>query len=135
MPMLIPAKCTFSKARKIYTTGSRFESWHAHFYFGLPVVQSKQSQWSLKRRKEVASLVFLCTACNHEQTIPEIVVPRSGLDFDHEIYHRCRNCFYTGSIVDPSVLRRFVFTGAYEDERGRRIVIIFSRYLNDEDAR
>lgn len=76
------------------------------------------------------SLTFLCTICNVEQTIPEIVVPRSGLNFAPEIYHRCRNCFYTGLVLDPSVLRRFVFTGVYEDEKGRRIELIIPDCLN-----
>ena len=78
----------------------------------------------------MASLIFLCTACGTERSIPLVVVPRVGLNFVQEIDHPCTHCFRMGLVMDPSQKRRLVFTGKYTDDWGVQIDMVFSRLLN-----
>lgn len=78
----------------------------------------------------MASLIFWCTVCKTERSIPLIAVPRDGLYFAQEINHPCTNCFQNDMVLDPAYPQRFVCTGVFLDGWGEQIEMIFSKYLN-----
>jgi hypothetical protein len=78
----------------------------------------------------MASLMFRCTACQTERSIPLEVVPRRGLDFAEEINYPCTNCFRKGLMLDPGYPRRFVSTGVFLNDRGNQIEMVISEYFN-----
>ena len=78
----------------------------------------------------MASMIFQCTVCEAERSIPLAVVPRNGLQFDEEIDHPCWNCFLKGLVVDPAQKRRFVSTRIFVDGLGDPIEMIISNYFN-----
>lgn len=79
----------------------------------------------------MACLECRCAVCEKKQSIPLCSVPREGLIFlEEHIEYPCRNCFRTGRVLDPRFNCRFISTGVYKDNCGRRIHVIFSDCLN-----